>query len=294
MFVAKKFGIAFFALCVFALARGDEGAFSIPGLGTVRPDEIVAPPVSPGSLERDLRLLEKTFASPPPAVSARDGVASYVGATNAAGFDALAALAKRENISVLEIDSLGGEVFWGMKIGGLVFANRWDVRVAGHCFSSCANYIFPAGAGKVVAADSVVGWHGSARQVEALAARAGVSLEERFAGELVPAMMEGFSRSGQGELTREMLIAGLAGELGRHHARREMEADFFRRIGVDADSAIYGFLPESGLPENAGGWTFRIPDMAKFGIGNVKWLGEGEYPPPEKLALLGLSLLAVE
>ena len=107
-------------------------------------------------------------------------------------------------------------------------------------------------------------------------------------------MREGFAQSGQGELTREMLMAGLTQELARQNTRRKMETDFFQRIGVDADSAIYGLLPGSNLPQDAGGWTFRIADMAKFGITNVKWLGAGDYPPPEKLSFLGLSLLAVE
>jgi len=270
-------------------ARGDDG-FSIPGLGVVRADDIKAPEVSEQELEQDMRSLEEAFGAPKPAVSVEGGVASYTGEVNAAGFDALAAIAAGGDVSALSVDSLGGEVFWGMKIGELVFAGGWEVRVRGICFSSCANYIFPAGKRKIIDAGAIVGWHGSARQDAVLAARAGISEEQEFLRKIVPAMLAGLADSGQDAPGREMMLEGIASELGRHRTRRRMETAFFERIGVHSDSAVYGFLPESGVPETSGGWTYRIPDLAQFGITNVEYLGPGDYPPPDKLALLGLSI----
>ncbi|MGI9228354.1 MAG: hypothetical protein ACR2P9_00665 [Gammaproteobacteria bacterium] len=282
-----------FSLCVIALAWGAEGEFTIPGFGSIHPGELVPLEVSPQALEKDLRSLEEAVSPAAPLVSVQDGKVTYVGDISAAGFDALAALPSQETISVLAIDSLGGEIYWGMKIGELVFANGWDVHVTGHCYSACANYVFPAGKRKVLLANSVVGWHGSARQQEALAEAAGISLEEQFMREIVPAMLDGFTRGGLSSPPRELLLPELAQEFGRLNARRLMEEEFFQRIGVDAESAVYGLRSGSPLSTGAGGWTYRIADMAKFGITNVQWQGQGEYPPPGKLAFLGLTVLEV-
>lgn len=274
-------------------ARGGDG-FSVPGLGVVRPGEIKAPTVSERELEKDLRALEKVFGAAASAVSVANGVASYTGEVNAAGFDALARIARAGGVSALRVDSLGGEVFWGMKIGELVFANGWELRVKGHCFSSCANYIFPAAKRKIIAAGAIVGWHGSARQDAVLAARAGISEEEEFLRKIVPAMLAGLADSGQRAPGRGMMLREIAGELGRHRTRQRMEEAFFERIGVHPDSAVHGLRPESGVPETSGGWTYRIADLAAFGITNVEYLGRGNYPPPDKLAFLGLSIAIVK
>ncbi|MGI9251508.1 MAG: hypothetical protein ACR2PR_09960 [Pseudohongiellaceae bacterium] len=284
---------ALLSLCITALAWGAEGEFTIPGFGSMHPSELVPLEISPQALEEDLRSLEKTISLAAPLVSVQDGKVTYTGEISAAGFDALATLSSQETISILAIDSLGGEIYWGMKIGELVFANGWDVHITGHCYSACANYVFPAGKRKILLADSVVGWHGSARQQQALAEAAGISLEEQFMRELVPAMLEGYARNGQASPSRELLLPELAREFGRQNARRLMEETFFQRISVDAESAVYGLRPGSLLPTGAGGWTYRIADMAKFGITDVEWQGQGEYPPPGKLAFLGLTVLEV-
>lgn len=272
--------------------RAADGEFSIPGFGIVRAEEIQAAAVSAAELEADLRELDAVFGAPAPAVSVAGGVASYTGETNAAGFDALAAASNA--VDTLVVDSLGGEVFWGLKIGELIHARGWEVRVNGVCFSSCANYIFPAGKRKIIAAGGIVGWHGSARQDAVLAARAGISETEEFLRKIIPAMLAGLADSGQAAPPREEMLAGIAAEFARHQTRRRMEAAFFARIGVDPDSAVYGFFPESGVPQNAGGWTYRVKDMAKFGITGVAYRGGGEYPPADKLAFLGLAVAEVK
>jgi len=283
------------ALTAVAPARADDaGEFSIPGLGVIRAEEIKAPAVTVAELDADLRAVDALFSAGAPVVTVADGVATYTGATNAAGFDALVAAAESNAVVALSIDSLGGEVFWGIKIGELVFARGWDVRVRGVCFSSCANYIFPAGRRKRIAAGGIVGWHGSARQDAVLAARAGVSEMEEFLRKIVPAMLAGFASGGQAAPGRAEMLAGVGAEFARHQTRQRMESALFARIGVDPDSAVYGFLPEAGVPESAGGWTYRIADMAAFGITGVEYHGDGEYPPADKLAFLGLAVAEVK
>ena len=70
---------------------------------------------------------------------------------------------------------------------------------------------------------------------------------------------------------------------GRPTAVGEEQA-FLDKIGVIADALVYGFLPHQfeGYFVNASGgidgWTFSIEDMASFGIGNVTYAGDGDYP----------------
>ena len=130
------------------------GAFVIPDA-----DELVIPTISESQLEASRRSIHSE-----PSVRVEGSSIIYIGATNTAGYDRLMRLAEQGNTSELAITSPGGSVYWGIKIGEVVYENAWDVRVLGLCVSSCANYIFPAGRNKVIEDGGIVGWHGSARQ----------------------------------------------------------------------------------------------------------------------------------
>jgi hypothetical protein len=62
----------------------------------------------------------------------------------------------------LSIRSTGGEVNTGMALGRWVHAHHLDVKVLDYCLSSCANYVFPAGAQKTVSNFAMIGFHGGA------------------------------------------------------------------------------------------------------------------------------------
>jgi hypothetical protein len=62
------------------------------------------------------------------------------------------------------LDSLGGEPIAAMRLGDWIFSKSLDVQVEKTCMSSCANYLFTAGAKKIVLTPGIVGWHGSALQ----------------------------------------------------------------------------------------------------------------------------------
>ena len=64
----------------------------------------------------------------------------------------------------LKVNSPGGPVDLGMDLGEWMLDAGLDVYIDGYCHSSCANYVFLAGANKILSADAVVGWHGSTRQ----------------------------------------------------------------------------------------------------------------------------------
>lgn len=106
-------------------------------------------------------------ASPPPApppapvVSFKDGVLMYDGELRADSVARIQAVLGERRVSLLRIRSGGGEVDVSIAIARWVYANDIDVEVDGPCFSSCANYIFPAGRRKIISGNGVVGWHGT-------------------------------------------------------------------------------------------------------------------------------------
>lgn len=87
----------------------------------------------------------------------------YSGDISESGYEKVHALANLD-ISTLVINSRGGDIVPGMKLGELVFDKKWNVQVQDYCFSSCANYIFPAGKTKYISKFSQLGWHGGATQ----------------------------------------------------------------------------------------------------------------------------------
>jgi hypothetical protein len=97
----------------------------------------------------------------PPVVSFADGVATYRGSLEPDSMDRLQAVVRNRAVTRLRISSEGGEVGGAIKIARWVHANGIDVEVDGECFSSCANYIFPAGRNKHIVGAGIVGWHGT-------------------------------------------------------------------------------------------------------------------------------------
>lgn len=66
----------------------------------------------------------------------------------------------KDKPATLAIRSRGGDVVHGMALGEWVHAHKLDVRVMEFCLSSCANYVFTAGARKIVSSNAMIGFHG--------------------------------------------------------------------------------------------------------------------------------------
>lgn len=156
-------------------------------------------------------------------------------------------------ISTLVIKSRGGDIVPGMKLGELVFDKKWNVQVQDYCFSSCANYIFPAGNTKYLSKNSQLGWHGGATQ----------PVDE----DVIPKDKKG----------REIFIKTFT-ELF------EVETKFFQKIKVNQLSTVYGIMALNHLnmlkahDTNCIGWSYSIDALAAFGINNVVLI-DGEWDP---------------
>ena len=131
----------------------------------------------------------------------------------------------------------------GMDLGDIIFANSLNVEVDEFCFSSCANYVFPAGKTKILNKNSMIGWHGGALQ------------------KMV------FDDS-ETELAYKSYI----------EPAQKREAEYFRKIGVMQLSTIYGQRDEFKHFEKCAGWNYSKKAMAYFGMKNIILPHDGWQP----------------
>lgn len=191
----------------------------------------------------------------------------------------------RDQIDTLIINSLGGVTFSGRRIGDWVHQNRITVIVQHVCFSSCANYIFTAAPRKIIRADALVGWHGSEQGNRYLAASRGITLDELIDEQVEEhfywqELIEGREIDEDERVQRRPSLHEAMIQLANDV---EAEQRFLDRIGVSVEALVYGLMParyERWTASETAGWTFRIEDMAGFGIHNVAYNGDGDYPSP--------------
>jgi hypothetical protein len=187
---------------------------------------------------------------------------------SSAAFDVAVAGLARGQVTRLVISSGGGDTVAGRHVGRWVRDMGLVVEVEVICFSSCADYVFPAGRARVIRADAFVGWHGNERQFEVLAARRGVGLAEEV------------SRHAPQGLAAEQLAAFVQDVLRAIERTRQDEADFYASLGLRDAFAVcaVGDVLEK-RPGYAGqiGWGFSLPDMARLGLTHTVYLGEGRY-----------------
>ena len=189
---------------------------------------------------------------------------------------------KEDEITAIRINSPGGITDQGIQIGEWIFDHQLDVIVEDLCFSSCANYIFTAGKNKIIEKDAIVGWHGSEQQDPFLAAGYGISMAEHYARQFDEMKEWGETLPGESE---EDFVATL---LGMEAEEDGKEQRFLDAIGVNLYLLVYGMLPNQfdyyiNEQTEFGGWTFAIEDMGKFGVNNVTYKGDGDYPSEKGL-----------
>ncbi|MEJ6020623.1 hypothetical protein [Ramlibacter sp. PS4R-6] len=143
-------------------------------------------------------------------------------------------LARDPAIKRVVITSFGGLVGPALDMADAIRDRQLDVEVPKACWSSCANYVFPAGAGKRLGHARAIGWHGNMTHVLWLA------------------------QTGR-EKWDEPLMAQ-----ARDLARRE--AIFYRRVGVDGYVAWFAKIPPYDVESF---YALRAADMARFGITGV-------------------------
>ena len=195
----------------------------------------------------------------------------YRGAITQQGNALVEALLADEGIEWLRITSVGGEVNLGMDLGDLVRGHGLNVEVVDYCASSCANYVFPAGRRKLLPADSVVVWHGSAIQ-SGIGALANIDF----------APME--AHLGRTLSDEEKLAA--AEEMGLtayFDGLTRRQAEFYAAIGVDERVTVFGQEIDN-LPRLLGAVDDDL-DPAALGKGHRRLHLLRGHPPDRPPAL---------
>lgn len=207
----------------------------------------------------------------PARVEVRGDTLYYSGNLSAAStkvFDAAVAGIAPGQLTRMVVSSGGGDTIAGRHVGRWVQRMGLVVEVDAICFSSCADYLFPAGRARVIRADAWVGWHGNERQFDVLAARHGVPLADELR-RFVPAN----TPKPQADAFVRDLVARIA-------ETRQDEADFYAGLGMDDAFAVcaVGDEPEQRFGfTGRKGWGFSVEDMVQLGLANTVYLGSGRY-----------------
>ena len=178
-----------------------------------------------------------------------NGQLEYIGAVDSAANDRLFALYETlaKKPTTLSIRSVGGDVNPGMALGAWVHAHKLNVRVMEFCFSSCANYVFPAAAKKTVSNFAMVGYHGGPGGPLKIELDDALSAAER------QAFMDDIEK------------------IRARNGRRE--AEFYKKIGVRTDLSTLGqgdqYKPYYEQRPDAQGWTYSLDDFARLGVRDI-------------------------
>ncbi|RQW64977.1 ATP-dependent Clp protease proteolytic subunit [Vibrio viridaestus] len=153
--------------------------------------------------------------------------------------------ASKQKVRTIVVNSLGGDLKAGIKLGSWIYNNNISLIVNGFCASSCANYLFTAAKTVHITHNSVVMWHGGATQ-ESLLADPTNKDEVKWYFDLI-----------------------------------KLETEFFQRIGVQQLITTYGQLNnfvkldntpacvEGNKKGQIQGWTYTLNDLKVFGVNRV-------------------------
>lgn len=217
----------------------------------------------------------------------------HISQASAEIFASVVAPLKRGQVTRLVVSSGGGDTVPGRRIGQWVHEMGIVVEVEKICFSSCANYIFPAGRGRVIRADAFVGWHGNERAFEIDARRAGKTLEESMRPMLEPWLANSTLEERDG-LDVDAFVARQVDGMRQSIAA---EGRYYALLGLDDAFATCGtgdVLEKRADFRDQIGWGFSIADMERFGLARISYLGEGAYEANTRFRKYLLRLSAEE
>jgi len=201
-------------------------------------------------LSEAFREADKRFASNAAFSIERVGsVVRFAGAISPESADALSNALASDEVRELWVESDGGDVEAGQRMGRVIRDRELVVVVTGACISSCANYLFTAGKRRVIRPDGFVVWHGSTLQKD--------GREFHQCGR-VRSLFDGTTMT-------DDEIAELRNDAEGVKRRQKADADFFASIGVDE------YITRVGQePRFFGNFTMTIRDMARFGLNQIE------------------------
>ena len=143
-------GVLFLPMIQNAANAAEDAHFFSEVHGRV--DEICRSELSPGHIQRGEGL---------PFASFKDDVLCLIGELNKENVKTALKIIKTHKINNIFVWSGGGNADSSLDLAEEIRRRDMDVYVFYRCGSSCANYIFMAGARKHVLPGSIVSWHGA-------------------------------------------------------------------------------------------------------------------------------------
>jgi hypothetical protein len=190
-------------------------------------------------------------------------------------------LEANKNIKEIVLLSPGGEGIEAMAMGGLIKRYNLNVNILGLCVSSCANYLFIAGAKKRLSRDALVIFHGGIQQK---------GLKEQI--DLAPNSFGKhggtFYDDGKGPALPDYLL----NELGlkkfdtlveAYPSLVKLEKQYFIQMKVKNDLPTYGQegkYSEIWNSKKYPGFFYDIESLNRLGVTNIEVEG-GEWRPEE-------------
>lgn len=200
-------------------------------------------------------------------VDIEEGEILYHGELTKEANEAVFDLYNRQNIkpSTLTITSRGGPVDRGLELGEWVHKHGLNVKVYDLCFSSCANYVFPAGRRKLLDKDALVGFHGGATS-------------NSFDTSSLEAAIQAVPEEQRERLRRELEVSMKS----YIQINAQREAEFYRTLGVSPKLNTLGQSKQyEEFRQGYDGWVYTPEDMKILGLSNIEMIDD---PRPAELA----------
>jgi hypothetical protein len=173
----------------------------------------------------------------------------FSGAITPQAAESLARALDGGDVKEIHVQSDGGDVEAGQRMGRLIRDHGLVVVVTGACISSCANYLFTAGTRRIIGPEGFVVWHGSTFQKDGREFRQCRRLRSSFDGSVMTAEE----------------IAELNDDPDGVTRRQQADLAFFASVGVDE------YITRAGQePRFFGNFTLKVRDMARFGLSDVE------------------------
>lgn len=183
---------------------------------------------------------------------------------------------QRTKPTTLTITSPGGPIDLGLELGEWIHKHNLNIKVYDLCFSSCANYVFPAGRKKLLDEDAIVGFHGG-------------PTSQTFDTTSIEAALKDVPEHEQEKL-REEIEASFDSYV---QVNTERESEFYRKLGISPKLNTLGQSEQyQELHQAYDGWVYTPGDMRVLGLSNVEVVDDSrpsELTKKPKVFLLELA-----
>ncbi|WP_163832162.1 hypothetical protein [Spartinivicinus ruber] len=191
------------------------------------------------------------------------------------------------------IKSKGGEIGLGMDLAEWIYKNKLNVKIVDYCFSSCANYILPAGRQLVLEKAAIFGFHGSVNSKDN-------DFDKDFSGldEYINTLPEK-----DRILTKEKVLKQFQADLIRD---RKREINLYKKLGVSPQLPLLGqqekyqlslknYLGKDNLEEKDQyeGWYYSLSDLKSLGVTNITVI-DPPWAPAENIKKFKLLRLYIK